>query len=49
MLSWIDRSLEDDGLISTTDKDLLLLADTPDEVCAHVRHASERQKEMAAN
>jgi uncharacterized protein (TIGR00730 family) len=48
MLSWIDDSLEDDGLISPGDKELLLLADTPDEVCDHVRRASERQKAMAA-
>jgi uncharacterized protein (TIGR00730 family) len=47
MLSWIDDSLKDDGLISPGDKELLLLADTPDEVCDHVRRASERQKEMA--
>ena len=47
MLSWIDDSLEDDGLISAGDKELLLVADTPDEVCEHVRRASERQKGMA--
>jgi uncharacterized protein (TIGR00730 family) len=47
MLSWIDDSLEDDGLISPGDKELLLLADTPDEVCEYARRASERQKEMA--
>jgi uncharacterized protein (TIGR00730 family) len=48
MLSWIDDSLEDDGLISAPgDKELLLVADTPEEVCAHVRRASEMQKEMA--
>ena len=47
MLSWIDDSLEDEGLISTGDKELLLVADSPDEVCDHVRRASERQKEMA--
>jgi uncharacterized protein (TIGR00730 family) len=47
MLSWIDESLEDEGLISTEDKDLLLVADSPDEVCDHVRRASARQKEMA--
>jgi uncharacterized protein (TIGR00730 family) len=48
MLSWIDDRLEDDGLISAPgDKELLLVADTPDEVCAHVRRASAMQKEMA--
>ena len=49
MLRWIDDSLEDDGLISPGDKELLLVADTPEEVCDHVRRASERQKEMAAS
>jgi uncharacterized protein (TIGR00730 family) len=47
MLSWIDDSLEDHGLISPGDKELLLVADSPEEVCDHVRRASERQKEMA--
>jgi uncharacterized protein (TIGR00730 family) len=47
MLSWIDDSLEDDGLISPGDKELLLVADTPDEVCAHVGRARELQKGMA--
>ena len=47
MLSWIDDSLEDHGLISTADKELLLVADRPEEVCDHVLRASERQKEMA--
>jgi uncharacterized protein (TIGR00730 family) len=47
MLSWIDDSLEDHGMISAGDKDLLLVADRPEEVCDHVGRASERQKEMA--
>jgi uncharacterized protein (TIGR00730 family) len=47
MLSWIDDSLEDHGLISPGDKELLLVADRPEEVCDHVLRASERQKEMA--
>ena len=47
MLRWIDDSLEDDGLISPGDKELLMVADTPEEVCAHVGRASELQKEMA--
>ena len=47
MLSWIDESLEDEGLISTSDKDLLVLADDPQEVCDHVIRASRRQREMA--
>jgi uncharacterized protein (TIGR00730 family) len=46
LLEWIDHSLEDNGLIAAADKELLVTADTPDEVCDHVRRASERQKEM---
>jgi uncharacterized protein (TIGR00730 family) len=48
LLEWIDRGLEDDGLIAAADKDLLLTADSPDEVCDHVRRASERQKTMTS-
>jgi uncharacterized protein (TIGR00730 family) len=47
MLSWIDESLEDEGMISPDDKDLLHIADEPQEVCDHVLRASERQREMA--
>lgn len=47
LLQWIDDALEDKGLISPTDKDLLVTADTPEEVCDHVQRASAMQKEMA--
>ncbi|HEY4778400.1 MAG TPA: TIGR00730 family Rossman fold protein [Solirubrobacterales bacterium] len=47
LLDWIDDSLEDDGMIGPGDKELLVTADTPDEVCDHVRRASERQKQLA--
>ena len=46
LLEWIDHSLEDNGLIATDDKGLLVTADAPEEVCDHVRLASERQKEL---
>jgi uncharacterized protein (TIGR00730 family) len=46
LLEWIDDTLEDEGMISPGDKELLLLADTPEEVCAHVRRASEAQKQL---
>jgi uncharacterized protein (TIGR00730 family) len=49
LLDWIDDTLEDDGLIGPTDKELLLTADTPDEVCTHVLRASERQKQLPPN
>jgi uncharacterized protein (TIGR00730 family) len=48
MLSWFDEVIEGNGLISPADRELLLLADTPEEVCAHVTAASSRQKELAA-
>jgi uncharacterized protein (TIGR00730 family) len=47
LLDWIDDHLEDDGLISPADKELLVTADTPDEVCDHVKRASSAQKEMS--
>ena len=33
-------------MIAPEDKELLVTADTPDEVCDHVRRASERQKSV---
>jgi len=49
LLEWIDDSLEDDGMIGPEDKELLVVANTPDEVCDHVRRASAAQKELAAS
>jgi len=47
LLEWIDRGLADQGLISPVDRELLITADTPDEVCDHVRRASEQQKALS--
>jgi uncharacterized protein (TIGR00730 family) len=47
LLEWIDRALEDNGLISPGDKELLVVADKPHDVCKHVIRASEEQKEAA--
>jgi uncharacterized protein (TIGR00730 family) len=47
MLEWIDRGLEDHGLISPGDKELLVVADEPMQVCKHVMRASERQRAAA--
>lgn len=44
---WIDRGLEDNGLISPGDKELLMVCDEPGEVCEHVIRASERQRALA--
>jgi uncharacterized protein (TIGR00730 family) len=49
LLEWIDDSLEDDGMIGPEDKELLVVADAPDEVCDHVQRASSKQKELAAS
>ena len=48
LLEWIDESLEDDNMIGPEDKELLVVADTPDEVCEHVRRASSKQKALAS-
>lgn len=48
LLDWIDDTLEDEGMISSVDLELLVTADTPDEVCAHVIEASQRQRGMEA-
>jgi uncharacterized protein (TIGR00730 family) len=47
LLDWIDDSLDDNGLIAPADMELLVTADTPDEVCGHVLQASAAQKELA--
>jgi uncharacterized protein (TIGR00730 family) len=44
LLEWIDRALEDHGLISSGDKELLMVADKPEQVCEHVIRASEVQR-----
>jgi hypothetical protein len=48
LLEWIDVQLEDEGLISPGDKELLLTAETPEEVCDHVRRASAAQRSVAS-
>jgi uncharacterized protein (TIGR00730 family) len=47
LLEWFDDTLEDEGMIGPGDKELLVVADSPEEVCEHVVRASERQKEQA--
>jgi uncharacterized protein (TIGR00730 family) len=46
LLGWFDEGLEDDGLISPEDRDLLVTAETPEEVCDHVRRAAEAQRRL---
>ena len=45
LLDWIDDTLEDDGFVAPADKRLLITCDDPEEVCDHVRAASERQRQ----
>ena len=47
LLRWIDDDLDDNGLIDRTDMRLLVTADTTEEICNHVRRASEAQKQVA--
>ena len=47
LLRWIDADLDDCGLIDRADMRLLVTADTVEEVCNHVRLASERQRRLA--
>jgi len=47
LLDWIDTGLEDAGMISPGDKELLVVADTPSEVCEHVVRARDAQRELA--
>jgi uncharacterized protein (TIGR00730 family) len=49
LLDWIDDTLEDDGMIGPADKELLITADTAEEVCDHVRRASAAQKQLASS
>jgi uncharacterized protein (TIGR00730 family) len=44
-LGWVDDTLEDEGLISTADKEMLKTVDTPQEVCDQVLHASAAQRD----
>jgi uncharacterized protein (TIGR00730 family) len=47
LLEWIDRGLEDHGLIAPGDRELFVVADEPMQVCKHVMRASERQRALA--
>jgi predicted Rossmann-fold nucleotide-binding protein len=44
LLDWIDHGLEDDGMIAPADKELLVTADTPDEVCDHKLEAERARR-----
>jgi len=47
LLDWVDDRLDDGGLISPEDMDLLVTADTTEEVCGFVRQAKEAQRGLS--
>jgi len=47
LLEWIDDALEDESLIGPDDKELLVTAETPEEVCDRVLDATDRQRALA--
>jgi len=47
LLAWIDDVLEDQGMISPGDRELLVTADSPEEVCDRVLRAAAKQKGTA--
>jgi uncharacterized protein (TIGR00730 family) len=47
LLDWLEHDVARDDLIEARDAELLLLADTVEEVCDHVRRASAAQRELA--
>jgi uncharacterized protein (TIGR00730 family) len=46
LLDWIDDNVEDPAMISPADLELLVTADTPAEVCAHVERAGAAQRAL---
>ncbi|MGE5281755.1 MAG: TIGR00730 family Rossman fold protein [Chloroflexota bacterium] len=46
MLEWVDEDLDDTSLISPPDMDLLVTADTVEEICGHVEKATHLQREL---
>ncbi|MEZ5076591.1 MAG: TIGR00730 family Rossman fold protein [Solirubrobacterales bacterium] len=47
LLDWLENDVAVDDLIEARDAELLLLADTVEEVCDHVHRARGRQRELA--
>jgi uncharacterized protein (TIGR00730 family) len=46
LLDWIDEDLDDTSLISPPDLELLVTADTVEEVCGHVEKATHLQRQL---
>ncbi|HET7589062.1 MAG TPA: TIGR00730 family Rossman fold protein [Solirubrobacterales bacterium] len=49
LLDWIEGSLVDTALVAPSDLDLLVTADSVEEICGYVRKATERQKELSGS
>jgi len=47
LLDWLENDVAVDDLIEARDAELLLLADTVEEVCEHVHRARGRQRELS--
>jgi len=46
LLDWIDEGLRESGLIAPPDMELLVTADTVDEICGYVNRATDMQKQL---
>jgi uncharacterized protein (TIGR00730 family) len=46
LLDWVDESLDDTALISPPDMELLVTADTVEEICGHVEKATHLQRQL---
>ncbi len=46
LLDWIDDALEDAGLIAPADMELLVTADTVEEICGYVHQARDQQHQL---
>jgi uncharacterized protein (TIGR00730 family) len=49
LLDWIDEDLDDTSLISPPDMELLVTADTVEEICGHVERAAHLQRQLTAD
>ncbi len=49
LLDWIDESLDDTALIAPPDMELLVTADSVEEICGYVQKATERQKQRRSS
>lgn len=48
LLDWIDDALEDTGMVAPADMELLVTADTVEEICGYVRQARDEQHQLRA-